>query len=154
MYPTEIRTAPETVLAAVTHTGPYYEIGSAFSTLVDHLQKADIWKGSGPSFALYYDDPSQTPAENLRSHAAQRLAEGVDVPDGLERLVLEAGRFVVCTHTGAYSGLPDAWAYAYSTAVPESGSAFRDAVPFERYISNSWDTLPEDRVTEIWIPVV
>lgn len=154
MYPTEIRDAEEAILAAVAHTGPYYEIGASFSRLVEQLQKADVWKGSGPSIALYYHDPSVTPVEDLRAHACQRLAKGVAVPDGLERLVLEAGRFLVCTHKGDYSGLPGAWVYAYSTAMPESGCEFRDAVPFECYISNSWDTLPEDRVTEIWIPVV
>ena len=153
MFPSEIRTAPDTTLAGVAHRGPYQEIGAAFETLMKTLDKAGLWKTSGPSFGIYYDDPSETPVAELRAHAAQKLAEGDKVPEALDRIDLPGGRFLVVTCKGPFSKLPEAWAFTYARALPESGCDFRDGIPFERYVSNSWETKPEDRITEIWVPI-
>ena len=153
MFPHDIRTAPDTVLAGVAHTGPYQQIGAAFGALMTRLQAAGVLEGSGPAYGLYYDDPSETPAEALRAHAAQRLAPGVAVPEGLDRVVLPGGRFVVVTCTGPFSKLPEAWAWTYAEALPRSGATPRHAVPFEVYVSDSRTTPPAEAVTEIWVPV-
>lgn len=153
MFPTEIREAKDTILAAVPHTGPYQEIGTAFEALMRRLGAAGLIAGSGPSYGLYYDDPSETPAEALRAHAGQRLAPGAEVPEGMDRVVLPGGRFLVCTCKGPFSRLPEAWSWTYARAIPEAGLTLRDAVPFEVYVSDTYETAPEDNVTEIWVPV-
>ncbi len=153
MFPTEIRTASDTVLAAQPHQGAYSDIGSAFTALMTRLQQAGLWKGSGPSFGLYYHDPSETPVADLRSHAGQKLADGAEVPEGLDRITLPGGRFLVVTCKGPFSRLPEAWAWAYARALPDSGATLRDAVPFERYVTDSLAVKPEDYVTEIWLPL-
>ncbi len=154
MFPTEIRTAEETVLAAVPHKGAYQEIGPTFDSLATRLQAAGLWEGSGPSFGLYYDDPSETPVEELRAHAAQKLAPGKEVPDDFDRVVLPGGRFLVCTCTGPFTNLPEAWSWTYARALPEGGHELRPAVPFEVYVTDPGTTRPEDNVTEIWVPIV
>lgn len=154
MFPTEIRTAETVTLAAVAHNGPYQEIGSAFEQLMTTLQGAGLWKDSGPSHAIYYDDPTEVPVEDLRSHACQRLRAGAEVPEGLDSVQLPGGRFLVCTCRGPFTRLPEAWAWTYGKALPEGGHAFREGLPFERYVTNSWETAPEDFITEIWVPVV
>ncbi|MEM9756868.1 MAG: AraC family transcriptional regulator, partial [Pseudomonadota bacterium] len=153
MFPTEIRTADETVIAALPHKGAYQDIGSVFGTLAKELNDRGLWAKSGPSFGIYYDDPSETPVDALRSHAGQRLAPGVDVPDGFDRVVLPGGEFLVLTCKGPYSKLPEAWAYLYAQAIPEAGRQFREGLPYERYVTNAWETKPEDHVTEIWVPI-
>ena len=125
----------------------------AFEEVKSRLEAAGLWKGSGPSFGLYYDDPTEVPLAELRSHAAQKLAEGAEVPEGMDRIVLKGGRFLVVSCTGPFTKLPEAWAYTYGRALPEGGHAFREGIPFERYVSNSWETKPEDRITEIWVPI-
>ena len=153
MFPTEIREGEETIVAGLPHKGAYQEIGTAFEAMAKRLIELGLWHGSGPSFGIYYDDPSETRVEDLRSHAAQRLAPGVEVPEGFDRLVLPGGRFLVLTCKGPYSKLPEAWSYLYARAIPEGGHAFREGLPFERYVTNSWDTKPEDNITEVWVPV-
>jgi len=105
--------------------------------------------GSGPSFGIYHDDPTEVPTAELRAHAGHRLAPGKDVPNGFGRVALANGTFPVLTCKGPYSKLPDAWGYPYATARPESGRAFREGLPFERNLTNPRDTSPEDCVTEI-----
>jgi AraC family transcriptional regulator len=90
---------------------------------------------------------------DLRAHAGQRLAEGAEVPEELDRVVLPGGRFLVSTCRGPHSRLPEAWSDADARAIPEGGHRLRDAVPFERDISRSWDTAPEDRITDVWVPL-
>ena len=154
MFPTEVRQGEETVLAALPHTGAYQDIGQVFGQLMGKLNEADLWKTSGPSFGVYYDDPSEVPVEELRSHACQRLAPGTEIPEGMDRVVLPAGKHLVLTCKGPYSKLPEAWQYhSYARALPESGEQFREGLPFERYVTNVWDTKPEDLVTEIWVPI-
>lgn len=154
MFPTEIRDGEEVILAALPHKGAYHEIGKVFEKLASGLMERNLWKGSGPSFGIYYDDPSETPVEELRSHAGQRLAAGSQIPDGFDRVVLAGGKFLVLTSKGPYSKLPEAWAFLYARALPEGGHQFREGLPYERYVSNAWDTKPEDLITEIWVPVV
>jgi AraC family transcriptional regulator len=153
MFPTEIREAEDTILAAVPHTGPYQEIGAAFGTLMQKLTASGLLEGSGPSYGLYYDDPSETPAEALRAHAGQRLAPSAEVPEGMDRVVLPGGRFLVCTCKGPFTRLPEAWSWTYARAIPEAGLTLRHAVPFEVYVTDTYETAPEDNVTEIWVPV-
>lgn len=153
MFPTEVREGEEIILAALPHKGAYQGIGAVFEALAKGLAERDLWKGSGPSIGIYYDDPSETPVDELRSHAGQRLPAGVAVPDAFDRVVLGAGKFMVVTCTGPFTKLPEAWGYAYGQAMPEGGHAFREGLPYERYVSNTWETAPEEYVTEIWVPI-
>lgn len=152
MFPTDIRETGETVLAAAPHRGAYQDIGAAFGAMTGRLAAAGFPPGPGPFFGIYYDDPSETPVAALRSHAGQELPSGAAVPEGLDRVVLPAGRFLVCTCRGPYAKLPEAWAWTYAKALPEGGHALRDGAPFERYVTMV-PGRPEDNVTEIWVPV-
>ncbi len=151
MFPSELRTAPDTTLAAVPHKGAYPRIGIAFGTLMIRMQHAGV-AGTGPCYGLYYDDPAETPVAELRAHAGQQIAATATLPADLDRVVIPGGRFLVVTCIGPFSKLPEAWAWAYARALPEAGLDPRDAVPFERYVSMD-GAAPEDSVTEIWVPV-
>lgn len=137
MYPVETRQGEDVILAGTPHQGAYQEIGQAFERLSKTLAAKGLWKDSGPSHAIYYDDPSETPVNELRAHACQKLAPGTEVPDDLDRIVLPAGKFLVLTCTGPYSKLPEAWGYLYGRALPDGGHGFREGLPFERYLTDA-----------------
>jgi len=153
MFPTDIREGEDIILAALPHTGAYQDIGGTFEALAKGLMARGLWSGSGQSFGIYHDDPAEVPTAELRAHAGHRLAPGKEVPDGFDRVVLAGGTFLVLTCKGPYSKLPEAWGHLHATALPESGRAFREGLPFERYLTDPRDTRPEDHVTEIWVPV-
>jgi AraC family transcriptional regulator len=101
-----IKEQPELRIAGIRHSGAYQEIGRAFGRL------GGILKGPPPAgsqmIAVYHDDPSVTPTNQLRSDAAMTCSAGTPTPDGLIEQRVPAGRYAVAVHQGSYEGLPAA----------------------------------------------
>lgn len=153
MYPVEIKELPKRQLAALSHTGPYIEIGSAFKKLFAMLAARDLISQTQGMIGIYYDDPDAVAAENLRSQAAAVMAPGVDVPDGTEAVMIAGGPSAVLTFKGPYAGLKAAYTYLYGEWLPQSGKAMADAPCYEIYLNSPTDTAPEDLLTEICVPL-
>ncbi|NUB44778.1 AraC family transcriptional regulator [Fertoebacter nigrum] len=152
MYPVTIRHEPARHLAALPHTGPYPEIGRAFEKLFAALAARDLLAQTGYMVGVYYDDPSATPAADLRSHAGVEFASAApEAP--LESVTLPAGRHAVLTFTGPYAGLPAAYDQLYALWLPESGEIPADSPPFEIYRNSPMDTPQEALITEICLPL-
>ncbi|MEZ5778684.1 MAG: AraC family transcriptional regulator [Paracoccaceae bacterium] len=148
-----IQVAPARRLAAMPHRGAYVEIGRAFEKLSAVIGARNLWGKTREMIGVYYDDPSQTPVDKLRSHAAVVLEKGVAVPDGLEEITLPAGPVGVLRFRGPYSGLFKAYDHLYCDWLPESGRDLRDAPAFEVYQNTPADTAPEDLLTDVCLPV-
>ena len=81
-------------LAAIRHIGPYREIGRAFGQMSAIAGGAGLLQRPGAEMlAVYYDDPTTTPAASLRSDAAVTLPDGVRGARWLDRMRI-AGRAV------------------------------------------------------------
>ncbi|HEV2474613.1 MAG TPA: GyrI-like domain-containing protein [Chthonomonadales bacterium] len=149
----QIRTEPERQVAALRHTGPYHEIGSAFGKLAGWAASQGIPQGE--SLALYHDDPGTTPASELRSDACMVLPASVNVSgDGVREMTLPAGRYAVTTHTGHYSTLGDGWAAFLQQWLPSSGQQPDFTKPcMEIYVDDCSVTPAEKLRTELCIPL-
>jgi AraC family transcriptional regulator len=90
MYDVSIKTADNMHLAALSHRGDYAEGGIAFQKLATILTTGGHWPQTRGMAGVYYDDPSTTKVEDLRSHAGV-IWVGDDVPDGLESVKLDCG---------------------------------------------------------------
>jgi GyrI-like small molecule binding domain len=67
------------------------------------------------SFGIYYDDPSATPVEALRSEACITVP-GDWAPSGdLERREIRGGRYAVALHVGPYAELGRVYTWLYGT---------------------------------------
>lgn len=64
-----------------------------------------------------------------------------------------AGRYAVFTYLGRYEGLPLAWAGVYRGWLPATGYPLRDAAPFEHYVSNACETVPDQLRTDLYLPL-
>ncbi|MEM7488748.1 MAG: AraC family transcriptional regulator [Pseudomonadota bacterium] len=148
MYPVEIRDEAPATLAAYAHRGAYDRIGPVFEHAARSLAEAGI--AGGAAIGIYHDNPQEVAVDDLRSHAGQ-VAE--TVPDGMERVDIPGGRYAVLTHVGPFSGLPAAWHFLYTVALPERNLAPADGTPFERYPDDMATTPIEKVVTEICVPV-
>ncbi len=153
MYEVEIVNAPERVLAAMAHKGSYFEIGKAFEKLRALVAARQLWPVVRGAAGVYHDDPAAVPEAELRSHAGLILAEGAELPEGLERVILPAGRTAVLHFTGPYAGLPAAYEYLYGTWLPASGEEPRDAPVWEDYLNSPADVPPEELLTDICLPL-
>lgn len=154
MYPVEIRNEPARRIAALPHKGPYNEISRAYDKLGAVLGTRGLWPQAGEMVAVYYDDPSATPAADLRSHAGVVFGPAVALDAPLEVVNLPPGPHAVLTYRGPYSGLAAAYDQIYARWLPGSGRQPAESPVFEIYRNTPMDTAPEDLLTEICVPLL
>ena len=153
MHPVTLRDDPARRLAAMAHTGPYPQIGRAFEKLSATMATRGLFAHAGAMVAVFYDDPSATAPEALRSHAGFEITGDAAIAAPLEVLTLPATRAAVLTYTGPYAGLPAAYDQLYGIWLPASGETAADAPVFEVYLNSPVDTPAEALVTEIHLPL-
>lgn len=152
MYDVTTKSAPDLHLAALSHRGDYADINVTFQKLGSILNAGGHWPDTRGMAGVYYDDPSTTNPEDLRSHAGAVWAGG-DVPDGLENVTMKGGNFSVLHLKGPYSGLAAAYQYLYGPWIAENQAALRDAPAFEIYLNDPTTTAPADLLTDIYMPL-
>ena len=153
MYPVDILDQPARRLAAVSHRGPYLEIGAAFDK-ISAILAARGEGGKGRTMAgIFYDDPSQTPETELRSHAAVEVEPDFPIDAPMEEVRLPAGRHAVMQYTGPYSGLSAAYDQLYCDWLPGSGEEPADSPVFEVYRNTPMDTEPDKLRTDLMLPL-
>jgi len=153
MFPVIIRTDPARRLAAVPHTGPYYEINRAFEKLGSTVAARGLYGRFGHMVGVYYDSPANVKPADLRSHAGLEAPPDLAIDPPLEEVTLSAGRHAVLTFTGPYVGLPAAYDQLLGVWLPASGEVPADGPMFEVYLNSPMDTPPEALVTEICLPL-
>ncbi len=153
MYDVAIKTVPAQRLAAMSHQGPYLEIGRTFEALQAAFTARDLWPGARGMSGIYYDDPNAVAPDQLRSHGGVVLADGVAVPEDMEEVSTHAGKTAVLTFKGPYAGLKAAYDYLYGMWLPQSGEEVADAPVYENYLNGPHDTAPDDLITEICLPL-
>jgi AraC family transcriptional regulator len=153
MHPVHIRTEPTRRLAAVPHKGPYFEINRAFQTLSTTMAQRGLFGHAGHMVGVFYDDPQTVPLQDLRSHAGFEISGEVALDPPLEAVVLEGGRQAVLTYTGPYAGLPAAYDQLYGAWLASSGEEPADAPSFEVYLNSPLDTIPDQLITELHLPL-
>lgn len=145
---------PDKRLACIRHIGPYETIGSSFAKLSEWIETTGIDKNRlGEMTAIYYDDPSTTPPDQLRSDAAIEIPDDATIVPGAVECRLSGGRHARYTHMGSYRGLGEAWGRFFGEGVPSIGAHPTGAPCFEVY-RNDCRTVPEEEVrTDLYIPV-
>jgi AraC family transcriptional regulator len=146
----DTKTLPAMRLAVVPHTGPYNGIGPAFQQLGSIAGPAGLFALPGAAMmGIYKDDPSQTPAAELRSAAAVVIPEGTPVPAGLTEERVAAGRFACVTHVGPYEQLPETWK-GFMDALGRATNVRRRQTPsYEIYLNDPRTVKPSELLTQI-----
>jgi AraC family transcriptional regulator len=147
-HPVEIIDGDQIVLAASRHRGAYLNIGQAFARVRDRIGT------SGRMIGIFEDDPDATATTSLRSVAGVVIEAGTPVPDGLERVVIPAGRHAVLHYVGPYSLMHAAYQWLYGTWLPASGEAPRDHPVFEEYLTDPAHTAPTNAETALRLPLL
>ncbi len=148
----EIRELPARMAVCMAHKGPYFMIGKTFGDLRRWRRENGV--NAGLDIGLYYDDPSATPPDELRSDAGAFIADDFLATDPRVHIIdVVGGTYAVFTHVGPYDGISNAWMEMYSRWLPTSGYTFGVGVPFEIYVDDCDDVpWPEVR-TDLCIPV-
>ncbi len=151
----EIVTLPEYRIAAVTHIGPYNQIGDAFGRLASIAGPLGLFASSDPTpyqVGIYLDDPETVPPEQLKSIAGVYVPEGANIGE-LEEVRQPAGKYLQATHEGSYALLGKAWSVLYGELIPGGEYSLREGPCFEVYVSAD-HTAPADELrTYLCVPV-
>lgn len=146
----EIRQIEPMRVAAARHIGPYWEIGQTFAKLGHWLEQAGV--PTRTMVAIYHDDPSRTPPEELRSDAGTSIdAATTVIHEHLHTVELGGGEYAVATHIGPYSELGNAWGWLMSEWLPNSGRSQACAPTFEVYGHMCGDVSPDQMQTDLYL---
>jgi AraC family transcriptional regulator len=148
----EVREIAPRKAVAMSHRGPYHEIGRTFGQLAGWLKEKGI--EAGPFVGLYYDDPSTTPPADLKSDAGALVPDGFSTNDPRVHIIdVGGGKYAVATHVGPYHTMGESWTRLMGEWFPASGCAHRMAPGLEIYVDDCDTVGPENARTELCAPV-
>jgi AraC family transcriptional regulator len=151
----QIESLPEQRVFAVSHVGPYNTIPKAFARLGEIAGPLGLFTRPGALMvAIYYDDPEQTPAAELRSEAGVVVSAQAQLPGELHELRIPAGRYARTTHRGPYERLGDTWATLMGRWLPESGERLGSGMMYEVYRNTPMTAKPSDLLTDLYVSLV
>ncbi|CAM4192750.1 AraC family transcriptional regulator [Bordetella tumbae] len=153
MYPTSIETFAGASLATLAHHGDYQHIGTTFDRLFLLASSRELIEPATRSFGVYFDDPQQVPADQLRALAGFTLPDGAVVDAVFEPFALPATRCAVLEYTGPYSELESAYNWLFGQWLPDSGYETRDFPMWEEYVNDPKTTPASDLKTRIYLPL-
>lgn len=153
MFPVTVETRDPMRLAAITHTGPYIEIGSAFERVNAVFTSRSLWPEARGMAGLYYDAPGSKPDAELQSEAGIIVGDEMEITDPMHETRVPGGRYAVLRFKGHYAGLKAAYDYLYGDWLPGSDEEPADSPPVEVYLNSPADTAPDALLTDICVPL-
>jgi AraC family transcriptional regulator len=149
----EITHMPELRVATVRHVGPYEEIPEAFERLHQIADEAGLASMPGTTtLAIYHDDPSTTPSEDLRSDAAVVVPPQEPLPRGLVAQTIPEGDYARTEHVGPYERLGEVWEQ-FKQSIPQSGKRPGSGPSFEIYRNDPTTVPKEALVTDLYMSI-
>jgi AraC family transcriptional regulator len=152
-YQVTTRELPGITVAALAHRGDYQAIPSTFVRLAAMAGALGVLGPGTRSFGIYYDDPSATPVEALRSEACISVPDDWAPSGDLQRREIRGDRYAVALHVGPYAELGRVYTWLYGTWLAQSGEEAADAPCVEEYLNDPRTVPPAELRTEIWLPL-
>lgn len=140
---------PETTVAYVRHTGPYFGdealFQRLFSTLYRWAMPRDlVHRGVTEEIIVYHDDPETVDAEKLRVSCGIAVPAGTEVSGEVGSMTIPAGKYAEARFNVDATQFGGAWNWVYGVWLPDSGYQPDDRPCFEKYI----DTDPDAEMTD------
>ena len=149
----EIAHMPELRVATVRHVGPYEQIPEAFERLHQIADEAGLASMPGNTMlAIYHDDPSIIPSDQLRSDAAVVVPPQEPLPGGLVEQTIPEGNYARAEHVGPYEELGEAWE-EFKQSIPHTGKQFGRGPSFEIYRNDPATVPKEALVTDLYMSI-
>lgn len=146
---------------SVRETGKYSESASkawgalckfAYSNSIGKTDK--IITAESKFIGVGYDNPNETPEENLRYDACITVDKEVQTEGKIFNNVIQGGKYAVFLHKGPYENLSSVYAAIFAEWLPNSNYKLRNLPSFELYLNRDpRRTKPENLKTEIYIPI-
>jgi AraC family transcriptional regulator len=155
VYTVEVRHVPLVHLAGIAHRGAYMQVGKAFEVAYTRMAAQGLAQPDMRWMAVYYDDPFAVPEAQLQSRAGLSLPPDAAAPlPPLEPFTLGGGWSAVLRHQGPYATMRSAYQWLYGHWLVQSGYEAADRPVFEEYLNNPRDTVPDQLLSDIYLPLV
>jgi AraC family transcriptional regulator len=139
MYNVVIREEPPRQLAALPHAGSYSLIGQSMALLFATVAEQPEIDSRGLLVGLFYDDPSNTPVDRLRSHVGIVVDSGTPIAPPLVGLRMRGGRYAIVHYAGSYAGAENARDFLVGDWLTGSQEIAANAPLAEVYYSTETD---------------
>ena len=150
----EIKNLEPINTVAISHTGDYSGIGSAFEKIASWAGENNLWAAAPRMAGVYHDDPMHTPVEKLRSKACLENTSTIEPGEGMQRYTISGGKYFAMQAEIKMSEYGEAWQKAH-TAFNEKGYKCDLRDHYELYLSCVGDTQSPDApwIVDLCIPV-
>ncbi len=148
----DIKNLEELHVAAVAHIGTYHQIGKAFETLAAWAVPQGLMVNQPCMLAIYHDDPSKIPAEQLRSDACLVVPSTTEINGNVRPYTVSGGKYLVVNAQLTMSEFGDVWCKVYKIA-EEKGLKCDDRDHYELYLNNPGESPDALFLIDICIPV-
>jgi len=141
-------------IAMLRHTGSYDEIGPVFDRLWKWVEAQNV--PVQRTIGIYWDDPDEVPAPQLRSAACVEIPEGYQVGGwgAPEVGQIAGGTYVTARFVGPYDDLAPVWNDLWSYCENDLRRTISEEPAFEVYVNDPGDTPPERLITDLYMPVI
>ncbi|MEQ1823042.1 MAG: GyrI-like domain-containing protein [Fimbriimonadaceae bacterium] len=137
------------------HRGPYDQLGPIFEKLAGWVTtngvSANRWIG------IYWDNPEETPADQLRSAACVEVPLTYQLNDtgglALDRHEIVGGKYATTRFVGPYEALERVWTEFTAQVEGQLGQEITQNPAFEVYVNDPSDTPANQLITELYMPV-
>jgi AraC family transcriptional regulator len=153
-YSVEVRWVPAVPMAGFAHRGPYMQVGKAFEQAYTRIAAQGLARPDMRWMAVYYDDPFAVPESQLRSRAGLSLPPDAVAQPPLEPFTLGDRWCAVLRHQGPYATMRAAYQWLYGYWLIQSGYEAADSPAFEDYLNSPRDTVPDQLLSDIYLPLV
>jgi AraC family transcriptional regulator len=147
-YQIRMKNTDAMTLVYLDYTGPYDRMGDVFARVGEYAAKKGL---AGDIVGIYFDDPTQVPAERLKARVGITVPQGT-VPDsgfGVEEI--PAQEVVYAIMKGPYDEIAEEYPHIMQWA-KEKGYQMTGPL-MEVYLEAGPDVPPQQLVTEVRIPI-
>lgn len=151
----QVKTLPAQQAVYVRLTGAYMTIDycAAWEQLWEYVRKNNLYGPDMEHICIYHDDPKVTEPEKLHTDVCLTISQPVSPQGEIGVKNVEGGKYAIFTYQGPYLNLNAVYDTIYSHLLPANGYRLGSTPGYEKYLSNPSDTLPENLLTEIYIPI-
>jgi AraC family transcriptional regulator len=147
-YEIRVKNTDAMTLVYLEHIGPYDRMGDVFARVGDYAAKKGL---TGDIVGIYFDDPTQVPAERLKARVGITVPQGTAPDSGFGVEEIPAQEVVYAIMKGPYDEIAKEYPHIMEWT-QERGYQMSGPL-MEIYLEAGPDIPPEQLVTEVRIPI-
>jgi AraC family transcriptional regulator len=148
-----IKTIPDLHLAYIRHTGSYDKVGSSFQRLMFWATTYLVLKLKPVTIGIVHDNPEVTNDQNIRFDACMKLSTEIKPNGEVGYKKITGGKFAVFTYIGPYEEFNLVYDYIYNVCLFDYQFNLDDKPAIEWYIKSTPVHIPENFVTDFYVPI-